>query len=73
MSIKYDKEIEAKRIARQINKKNREKNKQEAQDEFSDARFAFIVGYTSGGAAYGVTHEEMYGEEINDFEEIFKD
>jgi methyl coenzyme M reductase gamma subunit len=25
----------------------------------SDENFAFIVGYTSGGASYGVTHEEM--------------
>jgi hypothetical protein len=25
----------------------------------SDENFAFIVGYTSGGAAYGVTHQEM--------------
>jgi hypothetical protein len=30
-------------------------------DEFpieSDHYFAFIMGYTSGGAAYGITHEE---------------
>ena len=25
----------------------------------SDENFAFIVGYTSGGAPYGLTHEEM--------------
>ena len=25
----------------------------------SDANFAFIVGYTSGGFPYGLTHEEM--------------
>jgi hypothetical protein len=24
----------------------------------SDYNFAFIMGYTSGGAAYGITHEE---------------
>lgn len=24
----------------------------------SDENFAFIAGYTSGGAAYGITHEE---------------
>ncbi len=24
----------------------------------SDHYFAFIMGYTSGGAAYGITHEE---------------
>ena len=30
-------------------------------DEFpieSDQDYAFIMGYTSGGAAYGITHEE---------------
>lgn len=30
-------------------------------DEFpieSDHYFAFIMGYTSGGAAYGITHDE---------------
>jgi len=30
-------------------------------DEFpieSDHNFAFIMGYTSGGAAYGITHNE---------------
>lgn len=25
----------------------------------SDENFAYIIGYTSGGAPYGVTHEEM--------------
>jgi len=25
----------------------------------SDETFAFIAGYTSGGAPYGLTHEEM--------------
>lgn len=25
----------------------------------SDENFAFILGYTSAGAPYGVTHEEM--------------
>ena len=25
----------------------------------SDENFAFIVGYTSGGAPYGLSHEEM--------------
>ena len=30
----------------------------------SDANFAMIIGYTSGGFPYGVTYEEM--EQIND-------
>ena len=68
----------AKKVARQKNKKNRAKNKLERQTEFSDAQFVFIVGYTSGDAAYGVTHEEMEiqlqeekAEKI-DIDEIFK-
>ncbi len=43
-------------------RKNRKRNKEiKAEDvEFdSDENFAFIVGYTSGGAPYGLTHEEM--------------
>jgi len=68
----------AKKITRQKNKENRAKNKLKRQAEFSDDNFAFIVGYTSGGAAYGVTHEEMEiqlqeekAEKI-DIDEIFK-
>lgn len=37
--------------------------KKKAQDvdiwEDSDEQFYFIAGYTSGGAAYGITWEEM--------------
>jgi methyl coenzyme M reductase gamma subunit len=47
----------------QMNKrKNRKLNKEiKVEDvEFdSDENFAFIVGYTSGGAPYGVTHQEI--------------
>lgn len=60
--------IKAKTIARQISKENRKKRLNLNEDEFLDGRFAFIAGYTSGGAAYGVTHEEMrnYEEENSD-------
>ena len=43
-------------------RKNRKlKKERKAEDvEFdSDENFAFIVGYTSGGAPYGLKHEEM--------------
>ena len=43
-------------------RKNRKLNKEiKVEDvEFdSDENFAFIVGYTSGGAPYGVTHQEI--------------
>lgn len=69
--------IEAKKLARQINEENRTKRIIDSEDGFSDDRFAFIAGYTSGGGAYGITHEEMgdYKEENDeiDFNEIFKD
>ena len=46
------------------NKSKRKKKQEEFEDRLfeSDDTFAFIVGYTSGGFAYGVTWEEM--EEI---------
>ncbi len=41
-------------------KKKLKKVKLEEQIEpFRDENFAFIAGYTSGGAPYGLTHEEM--------------
>ena len=49
--------------------------KKKREDEFnalccdeSDEYFAMILGYTSGGYPYGVTHEEM--DEINSKSEI---
>ena len=40
-----------------VKRKNR--NPEEDPYEFMDDRFAFIAGYTSGGAPYGMTWEEM--------------
>ena len=34
-------------------------NRETWEEPFSDDTFAFIAGYTSGGAAYGLTWEEM--------------
>jgi hypothetical protein len=69
--------IEAKQLAKQMNEENRKERIIDSEDEFSDDRFAFITGYTSGSAAYGINHEEMrdYQEEKDeiDFNEIFKD
>lgn len=36
-------------------------------DDFSDGEFAFIVGYTSGGAPYGIHHEETDGKPPQEF------
>lgn len=35
-------------------------------DYDSDENFAFIVGYTSGGFPYGLTHEEFEASELDD-------
>lgn len=44
---------------RRISKKQNQKDEPETKQGYdSDESFAMIIGYTSGGAAYGVTHEE---------------
>lgn len=49
----------------ELNKKKKrkerkfQKQQQEIFDDFQDDQFFFIAGYTSGGAPYGVTWEEM--------------
>lgn len=74
---KVKKSFEAKTLAKRINEENRKKKLTDIQDDYSDSRFEFIAGYTSGGAAYGITHEETgdYQEENDDVDlkEIFKD
>ena len=74
IEVDYENEIkqsiERKKHARQINNKNRNKRKIDNQDEFSNDEFAFIAGFTSGGAPYGITHDEMIDiekeDELND-------
>jgi hypothetical protein len=48
-----------------MNKQTKKELKRISSDlsEESDSNFAFVAGYTSGGAAYGITHEEM--EKLN--------
>ncbi len=52
-------------VAKQKKQQKRAKRKKEARDNLTkeeilqDDRFFFIAGYTSGGAPYGVTWEEM--------------
>lgn len=44
-------------------KKKRKRKPQVSKEEvFSDENFAFIAGYTSGGAPYGTTWEEVGSE-----------
>ena len=40
--------------------------------DFSDDRFAFIAGYTDGGAAYGITWEELGLEPYASYEELME-
>lgn len=57
-------------------KKSKRKKKQEGfKDRLfeSDDTFAFIVGYTSGGAPYGITWEEMEEIERRDKELLGKE
>lgn len=49
---------EAARIE-QLRRKKEEKQLAEEYNEWQDDRFYYIAGYTSGGAPYGVTWEEM--------------
>jgi len=70
ISEEYEKQLinslEALRQQRLLFKKNREEKLNDLCGFDSDENFAMILGYTSGGFPYGVTHEEM--EEINDEE-----
>lgn len=61
-SDKYKQELKDDMIRKQVNKERRtEHRKRELEmnlSEESDETFAFISGYTSGGASYGITWEE---------------
>ena len=56
------------------NKKNKRQNSSNWEDEFwSDENFAFIAGYTSGGAPYGIPWGELDEELDDDKEGTFKE
>lgn len=69
-TLKHNEELRLKQRAAEKQKKL----KQEFNDRYpdSDDRFFFIAGYTSGGAPYGTTWEEMgmepYGSFPNEFD-----
>ena len=62
-------------VAKQKKQQKRAKRKKEARDNLTkeeilqDDRFFFIAGYTSGGAPYGITLEEMGLKPWDDLEE----
>lgn len=57
------------RKARALKRKQRRDEKAETVRDHQDERFAFIAGYTSGGAPYGLTWEELGEEPPDDQEE----
>ena len=67
ISEEYEKQLinsmEALRQQRLSFKKKREDELNDLCGFDSDENFAMIIGYTSGGFPYGITHEEM--EQIN--------
>lgn len=76
MTKKHKKTPEEKAaIAKQKKQQMRAKRKKETRDNLAkeeilqDDRFFFIAGYTSGGAPYGVTWEEMGLQPWDDLKE----
>jgi len=72
ISEEYERQLinsmEALRQQRLSFKKKREEKLNVLCEFESDENFAMIIGYTSGGFPYGVTHAEM--EEINNEQEL---
>lgn len=63
ISINYKTELQGAEIQNMRDKEKRKKSKREKEleqqaFEDGDETFAFITGYTSGGAPYGITWEE---------------
>ncbi len=58
--------IETKTQLKKIKKEKQREKEERLMYEDSDEYFAFIIGYTEGGAPYGITHEEW--EEIEKME-----
>lgn len=62
-----DDEVQQQQVAE---KRKADKKRKQMEDVFSevdsDETFAFIAGYTSGGAPFGITWEEWEQEELDD-------
>ena len=61
--------IKQKKQQRRAKRKKEAKENPAAEEIYQDDRFFFIAGYTSGGAPYGVTWEEMGLNPWEDLEE----
>ena len=57
----------------QLQIKKAEKTEESIYSDFQDDRFAFIAGYTSGGAPYGITWEESEAMGIMSYEDELAD
>ena len=57
--IQLKKSLEALKEQKQLRKEKKQNELNSLKKVDSDYFFAFIAGYTSGGFAYGITHEEM--------------
>ena len=58
----YERDLKAKdrkRTEKRAARREAKSGNQNECPEFQDDRFFFIAGYTSGGAPYGITWEEM--------------
>ena len=58
-------ELQKQRLAEK-RKQEKEYNLYDSIQQYSDDRFFFIAGYTSNGAPYGLTYDEL-GRELDDF------
>ena len=60
ITLKYlTKQPKQKRTGKAPRPRKKKKREPDATESWQDDRFFFIAGYTSGGAPYGVTWEEM--------------
>ena len=64
--------IETKAQLKKIKKEKQREKEDALMYEDSDEYFAFIVGYTEGGAPYGITHEEWKEIEKNEHNHSIK-
>ncbi len=59
--------------AERIRRKHLQKQQEQPDfNEFQDDRFAFIAGYTEGGAPYGISWEELGLEPYASYEELME-
>jgi len=58
ISEDYEHQLRQNEEYKRLSKKSNKKMNNQVEEDFSDENFAYIVGYTSGGVPFGLTHEE---------------